>query len=191
MNLGDLEVVWPLHRWHYLSVPEAGMVNMAAVDEPRLPPIVETPGRQLVARALLAAPDASQQRVGELLGVSRRTIGRMADADLTTALRDSQGLERARTCLAETASRGSTVEERAAAVAWLQAAARDEHQLEVKRAVAKPQGSTAASRTPRVLARRPHRSPRSTPSGASSSAFCIAARSSTTSWRPRDGAARR
>ena len=113
MNAGELEVVWPLHRWHYLSVPDPGMVtDMAAVDATPSPPIVETPGRELAARALLADPDCSQQRVSDLLGVSRRTIGRMAEADLTTALRDPQVLEGARTCLAETASRGSTAEER-------------------------------------------------------------------------------
>ena len=43
-------------------------------------------------------------------------------------LRDPQALEGARTCLAETASRGSTAEEREAAVAWLEHVARDEHQ---------------------------------------------------------------
>ena len=85
---------------------------MEAVDGSLSPPIVATPGRELAARALLAGPDCSQQRVSDLLGVSRRTIGRMAEADLTTALRDPQVLEGARTCLAETASRGSTAEER-------------------------------------------------------------------------------
>ena len=53
----------------------------------------------------------------------------MADADLSTALRDSQLLEGERTCLDDTATRGSTVEEREAAVAWLQRAARNEHQV--------------------------------------------------------------
>jgi hypothetical protein len=108
----DLVVVWPLHRWHYLNVPDPEIVNMTAVDESLSLPIVVTPGRALAARALLAGPDCSQQRVSHLLGVSRRTIGRMAAADLSTALRDPQLLEIARTCLAETASRGSTAEER-------------------------------------------------------------------------------
>ena len=52
----------------------------------------------------------------------------MADADLSPALREPQVLEGARRCLAETADRGSTVEEREAAVVWLQEAARDERQ---------------------------------------------------------------
>ena len=41
----------------------------------------------------------------------------MAGVDLSLALRDPQVLEAARTCLAETANRRSTVEEREAAVA--------------------------------------------------------------------------
>jgi hypothetical protein len=88
VNVSDLEVIWTLHRWHYLSVPDPGMVNMAAVEAPLSPPIVPTPGRELAARALLAGPDHSQQRVSDLLGVSRRTIGRMAEADVSAALRD-------------------------------------------------------------------------------------------------------
>ena len=62
----------------------------------------------------------------------------MADAEYATALRDPQVLEAARTCLAETASRGSTAEERAAATAWLHAAARDEHQVEQAQASRRP-----------------------------------------------------
>ncbi len=71
---------------------------------------------------------AGHSRVSDLLGVSRWTIDRMADADLSPALRDRQLLEGARTCLAETAGRGSTVEEREAAVVWLREATRDERQ---------------------------------------------------------------
>jgi hypothetical protein len=52
----------------------------------------------------------------------------MADADLSIALREAHALEGARTCLAETAGRGSTLEEREAAVVWLREAARDERQ---------------------------------------------------------------
>ena len=138
MNVSELEVVWPLHRSHYLSVPDAGRVNMTAVEEP--PPLIATPGRELAVRALLAGPGVSQQRVSDLLGVSRRTIGRMAEADLSTAVRDPQVLEGARTCLAETASRGITVEERAAAGAWLEAAARDGHPVARAPAARRPAG---------------------------------------------------
>ena len=38
--------------------------------------------KALTARALLAGPDCSQQRVSDLLGGSRRTISLMAEADL-------------------------------------------------------------------------------------------------------------
>ena len=70
--------------------------------------------------------------------MSRRTIGRLADLDLTMALRDPQELEAARTCLAETISRGSTAEERDAAVAWLEDAARSEHPVARKPSAATP-----------------------------------------------------
>jgi hypothetical protein len=146
-------------------------------------------GRELAVRALLAGADCVQQRVSDLLGVSRRTIGRMAEADLSTALRDPQVLEGARTCLAETARRGSTAEEREAAGAGLEAAARDARQ-----AARVPASRRPAARRPGTVRRpscngaprngaatptvphAPRRSPRSMPSGASSSAYCIAAR---------------
>jgi hypothetical protein len=122
-NVVDLELVWPLHRSHYLNVPdpERERTVMAVVDVTSSPPLVVTPGRELAVRALLAGPDCTQRRVSDLLGVSRRTTGRLADAESSTALRDPQVLETARTYLAETASRGSTAKERAAAVAWLEA----------------------------------------------------------------------
>ena len=88
-----------------------------------------THGRELAVRALLAGPDCSQQRVSKLLGVSRRTIGRMVDTDLTTALRDPKVLEQAER-VAATASRGRPAEEREAADAWLIHARRDEQQVE-------------------------------------------------------------
>jgi len=69
----------------------------------------------------------SPQRVSDLLDVSRPTIDRMADDDLSTALARPALLEGARTSLAETTGRGSTAEEREAAGVWLQEAARDEH----------------------------------------------------------------
>ena len=75
------------------------------------------------------APTVCSSESAICSGVSRRTIGRMADADCAATLRDPQALEGARTCLADTASRGSTAEEREAAVAWLQQAARNEHQV--------------------------------------------------------------
>ncbi len=130
----ELEVVWPLHRSHYLSpalidedlVMHSDLVSAEETSPPS--PDALTPGRELAVRALLVGADCLQQRVSNLLGVSRRTIGRLADADCTSALRDPQALEGARTCLEDTASRGSTAEERETALAWLQQAARDEHQ---------------------------------------------------------------
>lgn len=53
----------------------------------------------------------------------RADVGRIAEADLTAALHDVDAVGRARTWLAETASRGSTAEERNAAEAWLREAA--------------------------------------------------------------------
>ena len=139
-----LEVIWPLHRRHYLSLPDPGTLD--AVDEVVSVPLVATTGRELAARALLAGPDGSPQRVSDLLEVSRGTIDRMADADLSPALRDRQVLEAARTCLAETVGRGGTVEEREAAVVWLQEAARDERQ---QVAAARRRSRPSRSRPPR------------------------------------------
>jgi hypothetical protein len=110
VNTSELEVIWPLHRWHYLSVqsdhslpPDPRRVNMNAVDE-SLSVTVAVRGRELAARALPVGAGCGQQRVSTLLEVSRRTIGRMTDAEGTTALQDPRGLEAARTCLAETRS---------------------------------------------------------------------------------------
>ena len=83
----ELEVVWPLHRSHYLSPmltdEDLAMHSdpVSADDTPPPAPDAATPGRELAVRALLAGADCLQQRVSDLLGVSRRTIGRMADAD--------------------------------------------------------------------------------------------------------------
>ena len=100
----------------------------------------------------------------------------------------------------DTARRGRTAEERDAALAWLEAAARDPHQVARVQASRRP-ARTSIRRARRARPGRPstttardgptptpatgpagaaRRSRRSTRSGASSSAFCIAARSSTT-----------
>jgi hypothetical protein len=157
VTLSEFEVVWPLSRVHYLAVPDPEMVTMSVIDEPLSQPLMATPGRELAARALLGGA-CTQQRVSDLLGVSRRTIGRMADADCSTGLRDPQVLEGARTCLEETASRGSTAAERMAAAAWLQEAARDEHQVVRTRGPPPPPVLSPVVRpTPRGLPRRPRR----------------------------------
>jgi hypothetical protein len=166
VHLGELEVIWPRHKSDYLFVPHPELVNMETVEAPLSPPIAAIAGREtvrhtgmpkaLAARALLGA-ECSQQRAADLIGSNRRTLGRMVETDLTTALRNPQALERARTCLEDTAGRGSTAEERAAAVAWLTVAARDEHQVEAKPVAVTPRVSTSRPRKARGPARRPTR----------------------------------
>ena len=137
MDTSDLEVIWPLHRSHYLSpaLAEAG-IDMETEPEPEsfdMPaaPVVRpvATGRDLATRALQAGADCSQQRVSELLGVSRRTLSRTVDPDFVAALHDPAVVEEARTRLSDSASRGSTAEEREAAGAWLGAAVRDEQHV--------------------------------------------------------------
>jgi len=139
----DLEVVWPLHKSHYLSpaLADAGIdmdtesesLEETPAESQTVPSgesvAAATAGRKLAVRALLAG-GCLQQRVAELLHTHRRSVGRMAEADVTAALRDAAVVEQARTCLADTAIRGSTVEEREAADAWLVHALRDERQIE-------------------------------------------------------------
>src|SRR5262245_2262641 len=124
-----LEVVWPLHRWHYLS-PE--LIDMRSEDMPVDETSESSPAtvRDLAARALLAGADCTQERIAALLDTSRRTVGRTADADYAAALQNATVVAEARTLLADSASRGSTVEEREAAEAWLTRVVRDEHQVE-------------------------------------------------------------
>ena len=123
------EVVWPLHRWHYLSVmsdpplshdpPVAPRVppRTTAADTGPAPPAAIGQARGLAARALQCGAGCTQIRTSALLGVSRRQIGRETDAAPVPA---PPVVEGARMCLAETASRGSTVEERDAATVWLE-----------------------------------------------------------------------
>jgi len=59
VQLCELEVVWPLHRWHYLSpaLADEGLVmhtEQAATDDPTMASVDVLPGRDLAARALLA-----------------------------------------------------------------------------------------------------------------------------------------
>jgi hypothetical protein len=73
--------------------------DVAAVEEP-LPSVSELVGRGVAARALLSG-GGSQSRVSELLGVSRRTVGRLATVDMAAALHNEEALTLARACLAE------------------------------------------------------------------------------------------
>jgi len=86
-------------------------------------------GRDLAARALVAGANCTQQRAGELLETSRRSVGRAVETDLMAALQNPAVVTEARTVLAASVRRASTDDERAAAESWL-AGVRDEHPRE-------------------------------------------------------------
>jgi hypothetical protein len=92
----ELEVVWPLHKSHYLSLSlqdqETDMADEVTAD--RMP--VSGAGRDLPARALVAGASCTQQRVSDLLETSRRSVGRAVETDLAAALLDASVI-RART----------------------------------------------------------------------------------------------
>jgi hypothetical protein len=79
--------------------------------------LTDQQGRALAVHAFLHGAPCGDRRVSALLGVSARTVGRdRARPPLTGR---PPILERAQTLVAASADRGSTPEERAAAVAWL------------------------------------------------------------------------
>jgi hypothetical protein len=98
---GELEVIWPLHKWHYLNPsptdPEMDMADDVTAD----PTPVSGPGRDLAARALLVGAGCTQQRVSELLETSRRSVGRAVETELAAVLQDATVVAEARTVLAE------------------------------------------------------------------------------------------
>jgi hypothetical protein len=160
-----MEVVWPLHRRHYLCVPEEAVRAVAPAAEksgnryqdppprhaaeerimadmtdkdahdldsspaPEVVPadqitdVPEPRGRQaraLAVSALLAGACCTRVRVGRVLGISTRTLGRdLDDAPQVGRLGDAPVVERAAALIAESASRGSTSAERDAAHTWL------------------------------------------------------------------------
>jgi hypothetical protein len=124
----ELEVVWPLHKWHYLNPDLIDMHADIPVDETS--ESMPATSRELAARALLAGADCTQERVAALLDTSRRSVGRTANADVLAALQDATVVAEARTLLVGSASYGSTAEEREAADAWLTRVLRDECQVE-------------------------------------------------------------
>ena len=132
-------------------------------------PPIASPGRELAARALAAA--CTQERVGALLGVSRRTLTRRPDFDVLAALRDDGTLTLARAELANTETRGSTAEERATADAWLEEARREDGQLASENllkpviAAAEPEHGTNGGAPPRAAAK-PGSNSHTVPSGA-------------------------
>ena len=135
----------------------------AAVAPPLADPVRSpAPGRALAARALLAV-GCSQGRTGTLFEVHARTVRRMVAADVTDTRDDAGAVEHARTCLEETARRGSTAKERAAAIAWLERDApvaeapigRHPHRAPARRSVTghylkRPATQKAATRSPRA-----------------------------------------
>jgi len=144
---GTFDLVWPRHRSHYLN-PSLQDLETDMIDDGMSSLPVSTPGRDLAARALLAATDCTQQRVSELLETSRRRIGRAADTDLTSALQDAAVVAEARSIVAHTARCGSTEHERQAADTWLTEAQHEQRPVETsprrvatvrrKKPVAKP-----------------------------------------------------
>lgn len=124
MSTLDLQVVWPLHRSHYLS-PALADAGIDMATEPESAEGTTTPARELAVRALLAG-GCVQQRVADLLDTSRRSVGRMVEADVTAALREADLVAQARRYLEQSVSRGVTPKERDAALAWLQDAVSDE-----------------------------------------------------------------
>ena len=137
MHLRELEVVWPLHRSHYLSpaLAEAG------IDMETEPESSETCPRPLSWG--LSPRVATWRRVrcwpvGELFSTAGQRVARgesaHAESDGRPRYRSrvthAAVVEQARTRLADSANRGSTAEEREAAAAWLVHAVRDEQQVE-------------------------------------------------------------
>ena len=82
----------------------------------------------------------------------------MVEADITAALGDGDVVDQARTYLADTASRGSTTEEREIAEAWLVNAVRDDQHAErfhrrtaSRRPVIKRNGAGGSVKRPAVI----------------------------------------
>src|SRR5262245_13752134 len=123
----EYDVIWPHSRDDYLTIEEPVRLSVATPvgDDPSPARPAAPSGRELAARALLGA-GCTQARAGALLGVSRRTVGRTADRDVSAALRQAETLTRARGCLVESERRGSTAEERDAALDWLGHALREQ-----------------------------------------------------------------
>ena len=102
----------------------------------------------------------------------------MVAADVRAELRDVDVIEQARTCLADTASRGSTPEERETAEEWLVHAQRDEQQVEQfhQRTSVRRSAATAHARVAIRAGKRngggPVKRPAATPIGDAWSASC-------------------
>ena len=132
---------------HYLSVPDPEMANIEAVDESLSPPIV-----------------AARQRPARREPADDRPDGRRRFRDGATGPADAPGSGR----VYGNRQPRSTAQEREAAVAWLEAAARDEHQVARLQATRQP-----AVRRPRAV-RRPTRNDAATPTTVTASSHASA-----------------
>ena len=144
MSAPDLELVvlWPLHRSHYLSVPDIPFPaeSEEPMDSERVPDdvgpapqIAPSPdgeldrGNMLRARALavqaFGAAHVPQRRIALLLGVTRSVIRRLPEpvprATIRPHTRAGAGAMLAQILIAQSARHGSTEGERAAALAWV------------------------------------------------------------------------
>ena len=119
----------------------------------------------MATRALAAGAHCTQQRAGELLETSRRSVGRAVETDVVAALQNPAVVTETRTILAASVRRGSTDEERAAAETWLAEALRDEQPPAsiARRSIARRSTKTTRNRPPRSTnGSRPAVSPRPT-----------------------------
>ena len=124
MNTEQSPPTTPPNRW---TLPMVAC-HSAARRWPR-PPSLRAPSGASWPPGRSWPAGVCRQRVAELLHTSRRSIGRMVEADVTAALVDVDVVDQARTYVADTAIRGSTAEEREAAAAWLVHAVRDEQHV--------------------------------------------------------------
>jgi hypothetical protein len=128
MTSSELEIVWPLHKWHYLS---PGLIDMSAdIPMDDTSESIPATGRVVAARALLPGPTTRRSgspRCSTRAGAaSAERRARMSWRRCRTRLLVAQACA----LLAESASNGSTADEREAADAWLTRVLQDERQVE-------------------------------------------------------------
>ena len=105
--------------------------------------------RDLATRALQAGAHCSQERVSELLGLSRRTLSQTVNPDFVAALLDAAVVEQAGVDVSGgQCEPRQYLDEREAAAAWLVHAMRDEHRIEQfhQRTSARRPAATAKAR---------------------------------------------
>jgi hypothetical protein len=150
--LENLETVWPRHKWDYLGVsgayvPEHPPLIPSTLESEssrshRLQTPQETPtpprrtyprttrkGRILAAQALMAGAGLAPARAGTLAGLGARSARRVRALPRETAA-VVEG--RARDLVRASVERGSSEEERRAALAWLNGESPDHHRRDVE-----------------------------------------------------------